>query len=222
LYDVTAQRKSVKALNALVKDKNALLREVHHRVKNNLQVISSLLRLDARKSAQPEVKVALTDMNWRIRSMALLHESLYRADHYASVDLAAYLRQLATEAARSMIGPASNVTLSLDLCPATVNLDQATPCGLIVNELISNALKHGFAQGSSGTVTVRLVKDGQDHVQITVSDDGIGLPLDFENRRTGSLGLQLIDDLTQQMGATLSIGPLPAATFCFAFRAIPT
>jgi PAS domain S-box-containing protein len=222
LYDMTAQRKSVEALNALVKDKNALLREVHHRVKNNLQVISSLLRLDARKSAQQDVKTALTDMNWRIRSMALLHESLYRADHYASVDLAVYLRQLATEAARSMIGPSSKVTLSLDLCPVTVNLDQATPCGLIVNELISNALKHGFVQGRSGTVTLRLAKDPDGHVQLSVSDNGVGLPLDFEYRKAGSLGLQLISDLAQQMGAVLTIGPVPAAFFSIDFQAVAT
>ena len=221
LYDMTAQRKSVEALNALVKDKNALLREVHHRVKNNLQVISSLLRLDARKSAQPDVKTALTEMNWRIRSMALLHESLYRADHYASVDLAVYLRQLATEAARSMIGPSSKVTLALDLCPVTVNLDQATPCGLIVNELISNALKHGFAQGGSGTVNIRLLRTNESEVQLSVSDNGVGLPLNFEFRRAGSLGLQLISDLAQQMGATLDIGPPPVANFCLTFSPTP-
>jgi PAS domain S-box-containing protein len=222
LYDLTAQRKSLEALNALVKDKNALLREVHHRVKNNLQVISSLLRLDARKSAQQDVKAALTDMNWRIRSMALLHESLYRADHYASVDLAVYLRQLATEAARSMIGPSSKVTLSLDLSPVTVNLDQATPCGLIVNELISNALKHGFIQGRSGTVTIRLAQDEGGHVRLSVSDDGVGLPVDFEYRQAGSLGLQLISDLVQQMGAVLTIGPAPHAVFSIDFKAIAT
>jgi two-component sensor histidine kinase len=212
----------LEALNALVKDKNALLREVHHRVKNNLQVISSLLRLDARKSAQQDVKAALTDMNWRIRSMALLHESLYRADHYASVDLAVYLRQLATEAARSMIGPSSKVTLSLDLSPVTVNLDQATPCGLIVNELISNALKHGFIQGRSGTVTIRLAQDEGGHVRLSVSDDGVGLPVDFEYRQAGSLGLQLISDLVQQMGAVLTIGPAPHAVFSIDFKAIAT
>jgi PAS domain S-box-containing protein len=220
LYDMTAQRRSVEALNALVNDKSALLREVHHRVKNNLQVISSLLRLDARKSAQQDVKTALMDMNWRIRSMALLHESLYRADHYASVDLAVYLRQLATEAARSMIGPSSKVTLSLDLCPVTVNLDQATPCGLIVNELISNALKHGFSLGRSGTVTIRLAQDEGGLVSLSVSDNGVGLPLDFEYRQTGSLGLQLISDLAKQMGAVLSIGPPPHAVFRIDFQAI--
>ncbi len=219
LYDMTAQRKSLEALNALVKDKNALLREVHHRVKNNLQVISSLLRLDARKSPQQDVKTALTDMNWRIRSMALLHESLYRSDHYASVDLSVYLRQLATEAARSMIGPSSKVTLSLDLCPVTVNLDQATPCGLIVNELISNALKHGFIQGRSGTVTLRLAQNEEGHVSLSVSDDGVGLPRDFEYRKAGSLGLQLISDLAQQMGAVLTIGPVPRAFFSIDFQA---
>ncbi len=219
LFDMTTQRKSVEALNALVKDKNALLREVHHRVKNNLQVISSLLRLDARKSAQPDVKAALADMNSRIRSMALLHESLYRADHYASVDLAVYLRQLATEAVRSMMGPLSKVSLALDLCPVSVSLDLATPCGLIVNELISNALKHGFANGRGGTVTIRLLDLGGGRVQLSVIDNGAGLPPDFEYRRAGALGLQLISDLAQQMGAVFTVGPAPAASFHIEFQA---
>ena len=188
-------------------------REVHHRVKNNLQVISSLLRLESHKSQQPDVKAALGDMNWRIRTMALLHESLYRTDHYASVDLPAYLRQLATEIIRAMTSPLTKVNLVLEFCPVTVNMDQATPCGLIVNELISNALKHGFANGRSGTLTVRLVQLDSNTVRLSVSDDGAGLPADFSQRQNMSLGLQLVHDLVEQLEGTLTMGPEPLAAF---------
>ena len=213
LYDITTQRKSVDALNALVKDKNALLREVHHRVKNNLQVISSLLRLEAHKSQHAEVKTALGDMNWRIRTMAMLHESLYRTDHYASVDLPAYIRQLSTEIIRAMTSPLTKVNLVLEFCPVTVSMDQATPCGLIVNELISNALKHGFANGRSGTLTVRLARLDDDTVRLSVTDDGAGLPANFMQRQSISLGMQLVQDLVAQLQGTLSVGPEPTAAF---------
>lgn len=218
LYDITAQRNSVDALNALVRDKNALLREVHHRVKNNLQVISSLLRLEAHKSQHPQVKTVLSDMNWRIRTMAMLHESLYRTDHYASVDLPAYIRQLSTEIIRAMTSPLTKVNLVLEFCPVIVSMDQATPCGLIVNELISNALKHGFANGRNGTLTIRLTQLDRQTVRLSVSDDGAGLPADFMDRQNLSLGLQLVNDLVVQLKGTLTIGPAPAASFHIDFQ----
>jgi PAS domain S-box-containing protein len=222
--DITAQKKSEDALQSSLREKVALLNEVHHRVKNNLQVITSLLRLEARRSAQADTKVVLGEMQGRIRSMAVLHESLYRSGIFASVDLGAYLKNLATQAFRAQMSPRSGVRLQLELTPIQVSMDQATPCGLLVNELISNALKHGFPDDHSGEVRIELQalaagQGGPTSVRLCVSDTGVGLSADFESRRDNSLGLQLVSDLTRQLDGVLEIGPRPRAIFTVTFLA---
>jgi two-component sensor histidine kinase len=159
----------------------------------------------------------LGEMQGRIRSMALLHESLYRTGTFASVELGAYLKQLCTQAFRSSAQQNGGVQLVLDLAPMQVTLDQATPCGLLVNELISNCLKHGFPQGRTGEVRVALTPMEGPQWSLSVRDNGAGLPRDFEVRRTTSLGLQLVSDLAQQLGARLEVGPGPGAAFTVIF-----
>ena len=218
--DITQRIRVDVELQASLKEKVALLNEVHHRVKNNLQVITSLLRLEAGRSELPDTKAVLLEMQGRIQSMALLHEALYRDGNFASIDLGAYLRQLATQAFRAQGATSGAVRLVLDLAPASVALDQATPCGLLVNELLSNALKHGFADGRGGEVQVRSQPSGKPGLwQVCVRDTGAGLPVDYEARRAHSLGLQLVSDLTQQLGGTLETwaGPGPGTTFCVTF-----
>jgi two-component sensor histidine kinase len=155
----------------------------------------------------------LGEMQGRIRSMALLHESLYRTGTFASVELGGYLKQLCTQAFRASTQQNNGVRLVLDLAEVQVTLDQATPCGLLVNELISNCLKHGFPDGRTGEVRVALESLGDRQWCLSVRDNGAGLPPDFEARRTTSLGLQLVSDLAQQLGATLEVGPGPGAAF---------
>ena len=143
-------------------------------------------------------------MQGRIYAMALLHETLYRASNFAWIDLAAYLRQLATQAFRSQAETSGKVSLELDLTSTNVAMDQATPCGLLVNELLSNALKHGFPEGRAGVVTLRSQPaDTSGFWRVDVQDTGIGLPRDFDTRHTQSLGLQLVSDLARQLGGTL-------------------
>ncbi|MBK8859063.1 MAG: PAS domain-containing protein [Opitutaceae bacterium] len=146
VWDVTARKLAEEALRATVRDKEALLKEVHHRVKNNLQVITSLLRLEAGHIREPGTKVVLREMQDRIRSMALLHETLYRSGNYASVNLSLYLRQLTQQLFRAHNTDPGRVHLVLDLAPVQVEMDQAIPCGLIVNELAINSLKHAFCR----------------------------------------------------------------------------
>ena len=215
-------------LQALVKDKEALLSEVHHRVKNNLQIISSLLRLEARR-ADPtanNTRAVLSDMQGRIRSMALLHESLYRSGNFAQLDLGAYLKQLCQQAFRALNASSGVVRLELDLASLPVPLEQATPTGLLVNELISNCLKHAFPHGRGGVVRVSFqpltTGDGDREWRLCVSDDGVGLADDFATRRTQSLGLQLVDDLAIQMQGTLTIAPASAQRGGAAFSIIFT
>ncbi|OIQ75266.1 blue-light-activated histidine kinase 2 [mine drainage metagenome] len=216
--DVTQRSLDQQALQASLQEKVALLHEVHHRVKNNLQVMTSLLRLEAARSAEPATQRVLQEMKGRIFAMALLHETLYRSSHFSSVDLAVYLRQLASQVLRAQSARGTAVRLVLDLTALNVGMDQATTWGLLVNELLSNALKHGFPDGRAGVVTLQL-QPGMATGQwcLSVHDDGVGLPADFEQRRTRSLGLQLVSDLVRQLGGTLDIGPGPGALFAVTF-----
>ena len=227
--DVTLRKQTEAALQNSVRDKVALLHEVHHRVKNNLQVITSMLRLEVARSEWQETRRVLADMQSRIRSMALLHETLYRSGTFASVDLASYLRQLSTQAFRAQDNSNQAVSLTFELQAVAVDLDLATPCGLLVNELLTNSLKHGFQAGHGGDIRVSLRPDAEGLApaavgapwHLCVSDNGIGLPADFESRSGQSLGLQLVSDLVQQLHGRLLVGPGPGAVFSVYFRIQP-
>jgi PAS domain S-box-containing protein len=216
--DVTLRKQADVALQASLQEKVALLNEVHHRVKNNLQVITSLLRLEASRSTQNDTRVVLKDMKSRIFAMAQLHETLYRTGTFASVDLGVYVKQLALQAFRVHEGGSGSVRLVLDLTPVNVGMDQATPCGLLVNELLSNCLKHGFPNGRAGEVVVQLRPSGKEGCWcLSVRDTGVGLPVDFEEKRTQSLGLQLVSDLALQLGGVLECANGPGASFTVEF-----
>ncbi len=210
--DITARKQAEDALRGSLREKEALLREVHHRVKNNLQVVHSLLRLESGRNLEPTARTVLRDMQGRIQSMALLHESLYRSRTFAAVDLGAYLRQVSTQAMRANAAKPGAVRLELDLASVQIGLDQAAPCGLVVNELLSNCLKHAFPDDHTGTVRVELQAiAGSPQLRLRVGDDGVGLPADFEARRASALGLQLVADLATQLHGTLSSGSSPGA-----------
>jgi PAS domain S-box-containing protein len=228
VFDVTAQRRAEQrqnnlelALRTSLHEKEALLKEVHHRVKNNLQVITSLLRLESGRSGHAAVKTAFGEMQNRVLSIALLHETLYRSGNLAQVDLADYLARLGNQVFRSL-APAAGVTFHLDLASAVVEMDQAVPCGLLVNELLSNSLKHAFP-GCSGEVWIALqYVAGSQLLRLEVRDNGVGLPADFDRRRESSLGLQLVLDLARQLRGTLDIGGGPGACFSVAFTPTAT
>lgn len=227
--DITERRRMNQALQVSLREKVALLNEVHHRVKNNLQIITSLLRLEAGRSSQPDTKMVLKDVQGRIRAMALLHEALYRSGTFASVELGGYLKQLATQAFR--VQGNGMVRLDLRLSPAQVSMDVATPCGLLVNELITNALKHAFPPGRGGEILIELhalptEKDAPPLWRLRVRDNGIGLPADLDVRREHSLGLQLAADLAKQLGGTLELVSEPGSgstfSLTFALGLLPT
>ena len=211
--DITERKEQHERLERLMteqhtalKEKTALLHEVHHRVKNNLQVITSLLRLEARRAGANagDTRGVFTTMQGRIRTMALMHETLYRSGSFAAVELHHYIRQVATLALRAQANDA--VRLVLELSPVRVSLDQATPCGLLVNELLCNSLKHAFAPGSKGgSVRVALHALEGSLWCLQVDDNGSGLPADFAQRRSDSLGLQLVSDLVGQLHGSLEV-----------------
>jgi len=204
-------------INASLKEKEVLLKEIHHRVKNNLQIVSSLLKLQAGAIEDPAARAAFHDSEDRVRSMSMIHDRLYQSDDMARIDVAEYLKNLAAHLFRSYGVSQSRVRLCLELEPVEMGLDAAIPCGLLINELVSNALKHAFPGERSGEVhvTLRRVDDGG--IVIAVSDDGVGLPQDSA-RGTDSLGLQLVHTLTEQLGGTLHQSAGPGTTFDVRFR----
>ncbi len=226
--DISVRKQAELALQASLRDKEALLKEVHHRVKNNLQVVTSLLRLESRRSALPETVDVLKAMQARIHTMAQLHESLYRSGTFASVDLGVYLGQIATQAFRAQVLDDKRVRLRLTMGSVSIGMDQAVAGGLLVNELVSNCLKHSFAGARSGEVHVDLQPQGAAAAptealwRLRVSDTGAGLSADFEDKRKTSLGLILAEDLSQQVGGTLTIQSQPGvgAEFSVVFKAL--
>ena len=203
--DVTAFKQIQGRLQASLGEKDALLKEVHHRVKNNLQLISSLLSLQAGRIDDPPVAELFKESRNRVRSMALVHENLYRAGNFARIPMRAHVQNLAAHLIRAYDMHSQQVGLSTEIDDIELDLDRAVATGLIINELISNALKHAFPAGRPGQVQVdlRLVDGNQCRLEVT--DDGVGLSSDFDVERAESLGLQLVHDLTRQLHGTITV-----------------
>jgi two-component sensor histidine kinase len=201
--DITERKRMEEELKASLQQKEMLLREIHHRVKNNLQIISSLLGLQSDCISDPQVLALFKDSQDRIRSMALIHEKLYRSGNLARIDFTSYIGDLAAELLRSYGVDPNRVSLQVVGEKAWLNVDTAVPCGLILQELVSNCLKHAFPEGRSGEITIALRAEAEGKYALTVRDTGIGFPEDLDFRHTESLGLQLVIILTEQLGGTI-------------------
>jgi two-component sensor histidine kinase/HAMP domain-containing protein len=184
-------------------EKETMLKEIHHRVKNNMQIISSLLQMQKEQIQDPQVHALMLESESRIRAMALVHEKLYQTENLAHVDLGDYIDSLS----RYLLQTYSKVKvdLHLHLEPLMIPLDKAIPFGLILNELITNTLKHAFLSGQSGQIDITLKQDGANASFLRVADNGKGLPADFDWTRTTSLGMQLLAGLAQQIGAKVTV-----------------
>jgi two-component sensor histidine kinase len=192
-------------IEASLREKEVLLKEIHHRVKNNLQIISSLLNLQVQQTTDEAVLQALNGGQSRIRSMALIHEILYWSDDLTHIDFAAYVRQLSTQLCQSYHTLSCPVAVEVAADEVNLNIETAVPCGLILNELVSNALKHGFVDGRSGHIIIRLKAQNNNGIHLTVSDNGVGLPAMFDYRQSPTLGLQLVNNLVDQLEGDLTI-----------------
>ncbi|MGA2669313.1 MAG: PAS domain S-box protein [Ignavibacteria bacterium] len=188
-----------------LKDKELLLREIHHRVKNNLAVISSLLYLQSKKTQNQEVLDALLESQMRIKSMVLVHEKLYRSKDLSSINYAGYIQSLATTLFRSYGYDSKKIKLELDVKELYLDTDSATNLGLIINELISNAVKHGYPDGREGKVTISMNVDERGVYTLMVKDDGKGVPPNFDINGTDTLGLKLVSTLVEQLEGTLQV-----------------
>jgi two-component sensor histidine kinase len=211
------RRRAEEQLQASLGEKESLLKEVHHRVKNNLQLISSLLSLQAARIAEPAVAELFAESRNRVRSMALVHENLYRAGDFARISMATHIENLCAHLTRAYGMNRRRVELAIRIGDVQLDLDQAVPCGLIVNELVSNALKHAFPDGRAGRVCVELEPFGDKQHVLVVGDNGVGLPADLDYHRANSLGLQLVEDLTQQLHGNILVNRDDGTTFTITF-----
>ncbi len=203
-------------LEQLLKEREVLLKEVHHRVKNNLQVVSSLLGLQRWHFNDTRLRQALEDSQNRVLSIALVHENLYRSKDLSQVEFSDYVRSLVDNLPRSSsIG--TDVSVTQDIVDSRLSIETAVPCGLIINELVTNALKHAFPGGRSGSIRVELRKVEPSNWMLLVTDDGIGLPVDIDMSKTESLGLELVSLLTKQLAGTLEIKRNGGTTFQLMF-----
>jgi two-component sensor histidine kinase/CheY-like chemotaxis protein len=213
-----AKRRAEERIRASLREKEVLLQEIHHRVKNNLQVVSSLLGLQSKRTKDAEVREMLRNTQNRIKSMALIHEKLYQAESMARIDFADYLRSLLSHLHVSHAVNGQDVLLKADVEDVPVSIDIAVPCGLMINELVTNALKHAFPEGRRGEISVGLQAEAGQQLVLTVTDNGVGFPKDFDIRDPASLGLQLVNGMTHQLGGTLELVGGHGTTFRISFQ----
>ena len=202
--DITERKRFEERLRASLQEKELLLREVHHRVKNNLQVISSLLRLHMHHVTDESTRAAFLQTQNRVRAIALVHEALLQTDDLANVDAQQYVGRLVTHL-RTAFTEQHRVTVTTDIAPMTLSIDRCIACGLIASELIANAVAHAFPAPRTGTVHVELVAAGDGWIRLVVGDDGVGLPDGVDIREPGSLGLELVNTFVDQLGGSLSV-----------------
>jgi PAS domain S-box-containing protein len=195
--DITEQKHAEQQIKHSLKEKEVMLREIHHRVKNNMQIISSLLKLQASHLTDEAALEMFTESQNRIRAMSLIHERLYRTDDLARVDFSEYVRSLTRNLLAMYRATAPQVTLAIDIRDISLEINAAIPCGLIINELVTNCFKHAFPGGRRGTITVAFRSPQYSSYELTVQDDGVGIPEDIDVKTTESLGLHLVAILAE-------------------------
>jgi two-component sensor histidine kinase len=201
----TAQGETLDRQTEQLQHREIMLREIHHRVKNNMQIMSSLLSLQARTASNPETARMLEENQHRIQSMALLHEILYQSEDLASLDFSKYLLRMVDHLFRSYGVSNHQIHLHTELDPIRLELDDALPSGLLISEVVSNSLKHAFPDGREGEIRILLHCPSPTTVSLVLSDNGVGFPAGLDWATSRSLGLRLVRTLAQQLHASLEI-----------------
>ncbi len=216
--DITERKRAQEKIKDALKEKEVMLQEIHHRVKNNMQIISSLLRLQSRNAADEETRDMFLVSQGRIRSMALIHDSFYRSDDYTKIDFGPYIKQLVTHLMALYQVSENQIRMKIDIGPGVyLNLNSAIPCGLLINELVANALKHAFPEGKKGKITVEMKKEEDGKFKLLIKDDGIGLPDEVNLGNPQSLGIQIVTDLVHQLKGTIQVTRHPGTEFRIKF-----
>jgi two-component sensor histidine kinase len=217
IQDITERKKVEEKLKKSLDEKEVLIKEIHHRVKNNLMVISSLLNLQSQYIKDKEALSIFRESQNRARSMALIHERLYRSSDLKRIDFGDYIKTLSTDLFHSYITDPRQVQLNMQVENLMVDINTTVPLGLIVNELITNSMKHGFAGDAKGEISIDFHKDGDEFV-LVVEDTGVGFPDDIDFRNTSTLGLQLVNNLTTQINGKIELNKENGTKFRITFK----
>jgi PAS domain S-box-containing protein len=216
-YDITERKQTAAQIEASLKEKEVLLKEIHHRVKNNLGVVDGLLQMQSRRSQNPEVIETLKESHNRIASIALVHEKLYSSNDLAKINIAHYIADLTAHLFDSYNIHANQIKLMTHINAIPLAIDLAIPCGLIINELVSNALKYAFSNQQAGDIEVILDEQPDHSLCLIVRDNGVGFPEDFDLKQTTTLGMSLIQGLVKQLRGTLAIHSQSGTTVTVTF-----
>ncbi len=203
--DISERRRAEQMIKSSLHEKEILLKEIHHRVKNNMQIISSLLSLQANSIKDPDTFAYFIDAEKRIRSMALVHEKLYQTGNFTDINFGEYIKTISSEINRSFMKERSGIDLKFNVSDVTLNINKAIPCGLIINELITNIYKHAFPENRNGKIVINFKLDVNGSYNLSIIDNGIGLPHDFDMEKSESLGLKLVDALSKQLNGKIEL-----------------
>jgi len=211
------RQKAEEQIKESLEEKIWLLKEIHHRVKNNLQIVSSLLQLQSRFIEDEKVLDIFRESQNRVKSMALVHERLYRSDDLESIDFSDYTRTLINQLRRTYSATSRNVAIELDIEDIKLNVETGIPCGLMITEMASNSFKYAFPDDRKGTISISLNSSNDGYV-LRVADDGVGLPDDFDMASTDSLGMQLVGTLIDQLDGKIKIDSKDGTSFTIEFK----
>jgi len=202
--DITERKQAEEQIKRDLKEKEIMLKEIHHRVKNNLQIMSSLLSLQASKINDERISMILNESKSRIQSMSIVHEMMYQNQDFARIDMKYYINKLIASLTLLYYQNAEQIKI-IDKCKnVQIDLNRAIPCGMIINELVSNAIKHAFPDKRKGEIDIRL-EEKSGKVHLSVRDDGIALPPGFKSSEVDTLGMAIISDLTEQLDGILKV-----------------
>jgi|GEM_PF-1726955 len=215
--DITKRKKYEEQLRASLQEKEILLQEIHHRVKNNLAIITGLLELESYNYPDGQIRQILTDSQLRVHSIAMIHEKLYKNDNLSHIRIYNYITELTSYIERSFNNSFCNINIHTDIEDIFMNVNQAIPCGLLLNELVNNACKHAFSDRDEGHIHICMAED-QNTIKLEVRDDGVGLPETFKIEEVQSLGLNLIQTLVKQLEGELKINGERGSTFEILFK----
>jgi len=217
--DATARKRGEAAMKALLAEKDVLLREIHHRVKNNMQVVSSLLSLQALNLEDEKLRRVFQESQSRVRAMALIHETLYESDDLSRIELEPYISRVGDGLIGMYGHPSERVSLRVAAAGVALDIDDTVPCGLIINELLSNSLKYAFPNERSGEIRIEANSAEDGRVTLAVRDDGVGLPDDVDIHRTSTMGMRLVTGLVEnQLGGTIEVDRSAGTAFRITFR----
>jgi two-component sensor histidine kinase len=214
--EVDAHEKAEKEILASLEEKEVLLREIHHRVNNNMQIISSLLNIQSNYTDDPETNHVLRDSRNRIRSMAMIHEKLYISNKLSKIDFSGYVKSITSNLLQNPEVNPDLIKINVDVDDFSIGMETAVPMGLIINELVTNSIEHAFPQGE-GNINLNLHKNGETFI-LTVRDNGLGLPEGLDPKKVKTLGLSLVNSLVEQLNGSMEVEVEHGTTFKISFK----